>query len=72
MPRAVVLGQYGSFNRAIAGHTWGGSGAAAQTTADTARYVGLARRARGLEARPGLSASFYRQLTESKTSSMGF
>lgn len=62
--RAVVLGQYGSFTRAIAGHTWGGSGAAAQTNPDTDRYVDLARRARGLARRPGLSTSIYRQLTD--------
>jgi hypothetical protein len=62
--RAVTLGQYGQLNRAIQGHTWGGSGAAAQTAADTTRYVGLARRARGLAVRPGLSTSVYRELTD--------
>jgi hypothetical protein len=62
--RAVALGTYGSFNRGITGHTWGGSGASPQTTTDTARYVGLARRARGLAVRPGLSSAFYKQLTD--------
>lgn len=62
--RAVALGSYGSFSRAIQGHTWGGTGAAAQSAVDTARYVGLARRARGLARRPGLSTAFYRQLTD--------
>ncbi len=62
--RAVALGQYGSFVRAIQGHTYGGTGAAAQPAVDTDRYVGLARRARGLAVRPGLSTSIYRQLTD--------
>lgn len=62
--RAVALGTYGSFNRAIQGHTWGGTGSAAQAMTDTARYVDLARRARGLAVRPGLSTSIYRQLTD--------
>jgi hypothetical protein len=62
--RAVALGSYGSFARAIQGHTWGGTGAAAQSAVDTARYVGLARRARGLAQRPGLSTAIYRQLTD--------
>lgn len=62
--RGVVLGQYGSFSRSITGHTWGGSSGAAQTVNDTARYVGLARRARGLAEHPGLSAAVFRQLTD--------
>jgi hypothetical protein len=62
--RGVVLGDYGSFNRAITGHTWGGNTGAVQIATDTARYAGLARRARGLALSPGLSAAFYRQLTD--------
>jgi hypothetical protein len=62
--RAVALGQFGSLTRAISGHTWSGSGAGVQTAADTERYVGLARRARGAMQRPGLSAAIFRQLTD--------
>ncbi len=62
--RAVALGQYGSFTRAIQDHTYAGTGAAAQPALDTDRYVRLARRARGLAVRPGLSTSIYRQLTD--------
>lgn len=62
--RATALGTYGSFTRAIAGHTWAGNGSAAQTAPDTDRYVDLARRARGLALRPGLSTSVYRELTD--------
>ena len=62
--RGVVLGQYGSLSRAITGHTWGGSAGTAQTAPDTARYVALARRARGLAATPGLSAAFFQQFTD--------
>jgi hypothetical protein len=62
--RATALGSYGSFTRAIAGHTWAGNGSGAQTDADTTRYVDLARRARGLTLRPGLSTSVYRELTD--------
>lgn len=62
--RGVVLGQYGSLNRAITGHTWGGSAGSAQTANDTARYVNLARRARGLATLPGLSGAFFRQFTD--------
>ncbi len=62
--RAVALGQYGSLTRAIQGHTYNGTGSIAQTATDTDRYVGLARRARGLATRPGLSTSIFRQLTD--------
>jgi hypothetical protein len=62
--RGVVLGEYGSLSRSITGHTWSGTTGAAQTAADTTRYVDLARRARGLARRPGLSAALFRQLTD--------
>ena len=62
--RAVALGQFGSLTRAIQGHTYNGTGSVAQTAVDTDRYVGLARRARGLADRPGLSTAIYRQLTD--------
>lgn len=62
--RGTVLGQYGSFSRAITGHTWGGGSGTVQTATDTARSATLVRKARGLAQNPGISGSVFRQLTD--------
>jgi hypothetical protein len=61
--RAVALGQFGSFSRALQSHSAEGVEEQA-TEEDSARYVDLARRARGLMIRPGLSFAIYQQLTD--------
>lgn len=61
--RAVALGRFGSFQRALKDHSADGfEELAAQD--DSARYVDLARRARGLMIHPGLSFAIYQQLTD--------
>jgi hypothetical protein len=62
--RGTVLGSYGSFSRAITGHTWGGGSGTVQTATDTERSATLVRKARGLAREPGISGSVFRQLTD--------